>query len=60
MNYIVPSKYLISPSDEKAVLAASTFNIYSYKTKQEAKSAVMRLVNLEFKKPLKVLGVFTK
>jgi len=54
------AEYLISPSRKGGELAASSFNIYAYKTKKEAKAAVMRLVNLEFKKPLKVLEVFTR
>jgi len=53
------AEYLISPLHEKAVLASSIFGIYTYKTKKEAGAAVMRYVNLEYKKPLKILEVFT-
>jgi len=54
------AEYLSSPKDRKAVLASHSYGIYAYKNKKEAKDAVWRYVRLEYKKPLKVAGVFTK
>jgi len=55
-------EYLVTPKHKGAVLADYSFGIYHtdkpFKNRKEAENAVYKYCNLEFKKPLKIAGVF--